>query len=443
MGKYAKKAIASLLAVLILVLPAELMAKGRRGATLVVTRLDGTQVSGELISVKPDTLLLLTPGAADLSVPLTDIRTVRIVRRSKAGTFGLIGGAAGFVGMGGFVLAVADEDVVDSKAGAALLYGLLAGAAVAAVGAVAGMAMGADSVFTVAGQRADVAADYWARLASHSRMGRQPGLKTKPGAVAGPAQKPGVTGGQARGPRLRLNMALRLPEAGGERFGGPGAFRFPEEAAPEAGPYPLTLQGYSGTNHNRWLPGPLSLAYDWQEHWAAEIEILPFRAGYNYVYGDMAFVSSLDGLPYWGACYGSYAVSCLAVLFGLSYRPVAPSALQRHAVEAGLAVGPAWAHLGNWFEGGILSPEAHKVALCARVKAAYDFFIVPALSIGAFAGYRYAEVSFGGLEGSMLAEFNSSAEPFPGFERPTAVALPDLPVKASDFYWGVRVGVRI
>ena len=67
------KLIASTLAVSLLVLPAGLAAKEKRGADLVVAKIDGSKVSGELIAVKPDSLLLLSAGM-DLSIPLVDIR---------------------------------------------------------------------------------------------------------------------------------------------------------------------------------------------------------------------------------------------------------------------------------------------------------------------------------------------------------------------------------
>jgi len=435
--------LACALAASFLVQAPDLAAKERKGAGLVVTKLDGTLVSGELIAVKPDSLLLLAAGAADLSVPLGDIHAVRVVRRSKAGTLSLIGGVAGFVGMGGVVLAIADEEVVGSKAGAAVILGLLAGAAGAAAGAIVGSAAGVDSVFTVAGQPAEVLTDYWVRLAAHSRTGRPAGPATIPSVMSGPASRPGGAGGPAHGSRFRLNLAVQSPNTGGASFGGTGAFRFPEEGAPEAGPYPLALQGYSGCVSARLKLGPFGLAYDWREDWAAEVEIMPFGLGYNYIEGEMAFTSSLDGLPYRGNYHSSYFVDCLALLFGLSYRPIAPSALQRHAFEAGLAAGPALVSLKNIGEGSFLLPSARKVAVCARVKAAYDFYIVPVFSLGAFAGYRYTETSFSGLEGSMTAFFSSSAEPYTELHRPTTTALPDIPVKASGFYWGLRVSFRI
>jgi hypothetical protein len=108
MKAIAKRSVAAALVAVVLTLPAGLSAKAKRGATLVVTRLDGTQVSGELIAVKPDTLLLLNAGAADLSVPFGDIHSVRIVRRSKIGKGVLYGFLAG--ALGGAVWGAANQD---------------------------------------------------------------------------------------------------------------------------------------------------------------------------------------------------------------------------------------------------------------------------------------------------------------------------------------------
>ncbi len=92
--------------------------KEKRGATVVVTRLDGSRVSGELAAVRPDALLLLSDGR-DESIGFADIETIRIKKRSRAGLFGLLGVAAGVVftgaaalGSGGF--ADADITVVEA-----------------------------------------------------------------------------------------------------------------------------------------------------------------------------------------------------------------------------------------------------------------------------------------------------------------------------------------
>jgi hypothetical protein len=57
MKKVTAKLIASVLIISFLILPADLSAKERRGADLIVTRLDGSQVAGELIAGKPETVV--------------------------------------------------------------------------------------------------------------------------------------------------------------------------------------------------------------------------------------------------------------------------------------------------------------------------------------------------------------------------------------------------
>jgi hypothetical protein len=83
---------------LILVLPGTLSAREKQGegAKLGITLMDGHYIVGELIAVKPDSLLLLNLAGKDESVDVVGIRSIRIVKKSKA----LRGGMRGlFVGM--------------------------------------------------------------------------------------------------------------------------------------------------------------------------------------------------------------------------------------------------------------------------------------------------------------------------------------------------------
>jgi hypothetical protein len=82
MKKRFGKLVATVVACLALVLPGVLSARERRGAMIVVTLKDGHFSAGELIAVKPDSLLLL--AGKDESVDLIGIRNIRIVRKSKA-----------------------------------------------------------------------------------------------------------------------------------------------------------------------------------------------------------------------------------------------------------------------------------------------------------------------------------------------------------------------
>jgi hypothetical protein len=170
--KVTAKFIASALVISFLILPAGLSAKERRGANLIVTRLDGSQVSGELIAVKRDSLLLLSNGR-DLSIDLADIKTVRIVKKSLAGKGALYGFLAGAVGGAGVGLAMGRTDTFEGKTPLAL--GVFGGAIGALSGLLAGSVVGLlHSSFTVAGQSESAVSAYWDKLRAHARVPRLP-----------------------------------------------------------------------------------------------------------------------------------------------------------------------------------------------------------------------------------------------------------------------------
>jgi len=97
--------------------------KEKHGAKLLITKKDGQQISGELIAVKPNSLLLLDTEGKDVSIDIADIKVIRIVKKSKAlqglgiglligGGLGILlgatesAGAEGFEGLGGAVIAL-------------------------------------------------------------------------------------------------------------------------------------------------------------------------------------------------------------------------------------------------------------------------------------------------------------------------------------------------
>jgi hypothetical protein len=70
-------------------------AKERRGARLKIVNKDGTRLEGELIAVKPDSLVLLSLDGRDVSADIAAIDSVQLKTKSKVGWGLLIGGAAG------------------------------------------------------------------------------------------------------------------------------------------------------------------------------------------------------------------------------------------------------------------------------------------------------------------------------------------------------------
>jgi hypothetical protein len=94
-GGIIKKFTALVLVFSLMMLSVNLYAKERRGAKLIVTKLDGQRIEGELITVKPNSLLLLDTEGKDVSVDVVDIEIIRIVKKSKAGVGFLLGGGLG------------------------------------------------------------------------------------------------------------------------------------------------------------------------------------------------------------------------------------------------------------------------------------------------------------------------------------------------------------
>ncbi len=94
-----KKFISSFLIFSLMMLSANLYAKERRGAKLIVTKKDGQLIEGELITVKQNSLLLLDTEGKDVSIDIADIKVIRIVKKSRfwkgAGTGGLFGVGTG------------------------------------------------------------------------------------------------------------------------------------------------------------------------------------------------------------------------------------------------------------------------------------------------------------------------------------------------------------
>jgi hypothetical protein len=426
------KLIASVLVVSFLVLPADLSAKERRGADLIVTRLDGSRLSGELIAVKRDSLLLLNNVGKDESIDLAGIKSVRIVRRSRAGLFAGIGGAAGAAV--GAAVGIYKGGGDDESGPASIRGGLVYGALGALAGLLAGSMVNSDTLFTVAGKTPEAVAGFWDELQAYSRMGRLPEARVQ----AAPAKAEGSAPGRRR--RFRLSVAGSSSSPIQHLRQREGSFRFPNETPPESGPYPLAIVALFGPTDG-WLPswGPVSLAYDWNERWSAEVEAFSAPGNRGAMDAELAFTSGVDGLAYAFTFGETHLAKYKGLVAGVTYRPLSPSALRRSVVEIGAAAGPAFVSVSTFYPG----VPAKKTAFCGRIQVAYDFYFIPAVSVGASAGYRFMKTSV--PEEPVLWDivFEESTHPhLATLQRPTEITLPDLSVDGSGPFIALRIGFR-
>jgi len=433
----------------LLILPPGLSAKGKRGATLVITRTDGTLVTGELIAAKPDSLLLLSTAGQEESVGLGEIKSVRIVRKSHALLLAAIGFVPGAVAGG---MAMSSDPEIET-------WAKVAGAAVGgALGALAGLGIslgiGADATFPVAGEPGEALSRLMTRLKGLSREGRievaagPEGIRPAPvpRGTPTPAGVPtGVPSPSPRRSRFRLSLATTTtfgrPDRGMVRtFEAP--WRFSGSVPPgESGVYSAPFFQTSHAEASAWiLPGPVSLAYELTEKWLPEIEVF-FTPGEGHgIWGDLSFVSTTDGRTYEGRVGTNLSANFSSVLVGLNYRPIAPSRLERTTLEVGISAGPARVKIGPDYVQATLVPADRKTVLSARVHAAYDFFFVPAFSLGAFVDYRYLEASFAAMTGTTEAIFYGyGVEPI---TRQVEVSLPALTISRSGMSAGIRIGFR-
>jgi hypothetical protein len=167
MKKTAYKVMAIGLASLLLSLPTLLSARERRGANLIITLKDGQQVKGELIAVKPDSLLFLNFAGADQSVDLVGIKSIRIVKKDKGGLGAICGLLAGWAGT--LIYAKTQKGVVN-QTGAALGAGLLFVPAGAVIGVVAGVMAGKDKTIQFEGKSESAVKSVLADLSLKARI---------------------------------------------------------------------------------------------------------------------------------------------------------------------------------------------------------------------------------------------------------------------------------
>jgi hypothetical protein len=149
-----KKLINLFLVISLLIFSMTLTAKERRGSEVVVHFKDGQQVRGELIAVKQNSLLLKeSEKGTDVSVEVSEIKVIIIVKKSKAVTGAIVGGVVGVIG--GVALGYASEysEYGEIAHPSTLVKaGLFLGAVCAIAGMLVGIPLGIDQTVQIEGK---------------------------------------------------------------------------------------------------------------------------------------------------------------------------------------------------------------------------------------------------------------------------------------------------
>lgn len=412
--------IAGVLVAALIFSPAGLAAQERRGADLVVTTQDGTRVSGELVAVKADSLLLLS-GGRDVSIPEAEIGSVRIVRTPPIGFLSV----AGFLLASGAVGMTTEPNEEWGWIGAGLV-----GMGGSVVGLIGGLAAGKDAMIHWRENPGEGPASALERLKRFSRQGRR-GLGSRP----------------ARRKPFRITLATTMrPLGGGWRSRtGEVAWRFAEPVPPgESGPYRTLCTFAHNPGPELASPGPLGLGFTWTDRWGAEIELSLWRktlaANANF-YPD--FTSTEDGKLYRAYINDRQWVAYDQLLAGLCYRPMVPSARRRTTLEIGVSAGPARFSVTST-EG--IVPVGRKTVLAGQVRLSYDYSFMSGVILGFYGAYLWSEARFAGATVTrdlVFTHWESGADPVEPITRSVEMVLPAREYSRTGPIYGLRIGFRI
>jgi hypothetical protein len=156
-----KKAASWFLISIILLLSGNMFAKERKGAELIIQKTDGTQVRGELIAVKENSILLLEwELGADVSVVINETSTIKIVKKQNTAMWGGIGSLFGLITGAAIGSSISIEkrafmgaDITEVNRAYNTLMGMVAGGVLGfAAGALTGAATGTDKTIRIEGR---------------------------------------------------------------------------------------------------------------------------------------------------------------------------------------------------------------------------------------------------------------------------------------------------
>jgi hypothetical protein len=167
------KKIIALIIVFTLLFPlGTLFAEEKEGAKLIVTKIDGTDVKGELIAVKKNSILLYgSSSGKDESISLEDINTLEIVKFSGLFCGAGLGVALGAIGGGAMGIKSDDRKYgVFSDIGNTVRGGAIGALIGGFIGAMIGYSISGSKTFQIKGKSQEEISAVLEKLRSQARV---------------------------------------------------------------------------------------------------------------------------------------------------------------------------------------------------------------------------------------------------------------------------------
>lgn len=152
----------------LLLLSAPLPARERRGADVLIRKIDGTEVRGELIAVKSQALLVLSKEGRDVTVGVGEINSVKVSTKSKA----ISGAGLGF-GLGlitAIVYGLSNPGTAEPVGTNVLGYSIVFGPGGALAGAIVGGLGGIDKTYQIQGWPSNIVKGRLNQLRKRARV---------------------------------------------------------------------------------------------------------------------------------------------------------------------------------------------------------------------------------------------------------------------------------
>ena len=140
----------------------------------MITTTYSQQISGELIAVKPSSLLLLdSKTGSDVFIEIADIAVIKIMHKSKAsigGAFGFAVGALAGISIGALIDRISEDDGGGLSFGSFISVVAICGAISAIPGMLIGAILGTDKTIQIKGESPEKIKPVLEELRSRARI---------------------------------------------------------------------------------------------------------------------------------------------------------------------------------------------------------------------------------------------------------------------------------